>query len=164
MALLNRQLEALLKPAAEAMGCEFWGLEYLPGSRPVLRIFIDGENGVTIDDCEKVSRQASSILDVEDLIRSGYTLEVSSPGMDRPLFTKAQFEKFVGERVSVKLRFPCEGRRKFKGRLAGVENGDIVVAVDDDEYLFPVDSIDKANVIPAFTPETGGKGWKDSGA
>lgn len=155
MTLLDQQLEDLLKPAVEAMGCEFWGIEYLQGNRPTLRIFIDrdaGENGgVTVDDCEKVSRQASSLLDVEDLIRVEYTLEVSSPGMDRPLFTKAQYEKFIGERVSVRLRLPYEGRRRFKGRLAGVENEDIVVAVDDEEYLFPIDSIEKANIIPNFS-------------
>lgn len=151
MASLNEQLTVLLEPAVEAMECELWGIEYLQGRRPVLRIFIDREEGVGVEDCERVSRQVSSILDVEDLIRVEYTLEVSSPGMDRPLFTRAQFERFIGEQVSVRLRFPYEGRRKFKGRLAAVENDDVVIAIDDEEYLFPIESIDKANIVPSFS-------------
>lgn len=151
MALLTQQLEQLLKPAVEAMDCELWGIEYRQGNRPVLRVFIDRDAGVTVEDCERVSRQISSVLDVEDVIRVEYTLEVSSPGMDRPLFTKAQFARFIGEQVSLRLRMPYEGRRKFKGRLAGVENDDIVIAIDDEEYLFPIESIDKANIVPSFS-------------
>jgi ribosome maturation factor RimP len=133
------------------MGCQLWGLElHSSGRRSTLRLYIDKPDGVVLDDCERVSRQVSSVLDVEDPIRGEYTLEVSSPGMDRPLYTIAQFEQFAGEDVSVRLRVPYEGRRKFKGRLAGVEGNDVVVVVDDHEYLFPVESIDRAKVVPRF--------------
>ena len=103
-----------------------------------------------IDDCEIVSRQLSGVLDVEDPITSEYTLEVSSPGMDRPLFTLEQFATHAGEQVKIKLRSPFDGRRNFQGLLRGVEEQDVVVQVDDHEYLLPIDLIDKANIIPRF--------------
>jgi ribosome maturation factor RimP len=105
---------------------------------------------VGVEDCERVSRQVSSLLDVEDPIRSEYTLEVSSPGMDRPLFRLEQFQANVGERVALRLRQPFEGRRKFTGLLKTVENEEIVLEVDDEEYLLPYELIDKANVVPQF--------------
>lgn len=103
-----------------------------------------------MDDCAEVSRQVSSVLDVEDPISSEYTLEVSSPGMERPLFTLEQFASHAGEQVKIKLRSPFEGRRNFQGLLRGVEEQDVVVQVDDQEFLLPIDSIDKANIIPSF--------------
>ncbi|MGV6806752.1 MAG: ribosome maturation factor RimP, partial [bacterium] len=118
--------------------------------RPVVRIYIENQDGVSVEDCERVSRQISSVMDVENPIRGEYVLEVSSPGMDRPLFTLAQFERFTGSDVSVRLRLPYEGRRKFKGRLLGIEGNDVVILADEHEYLFPVESIDKANIIPSF--------------
>jgi ribosome maturation factor RimP len=143
-------LTALVVPVVEAMGCEFWGLEYLSSGRSaMLRIYIDNDP-VTVDDCEKVSRQVGSLLDVEDLISSEYTLEVSSPGLDRPLYTLEQYERYVGEDVALRLRFPFEGRRKFKGRLVGVEGEDILLVVEDHEFLFPISSIEKANIVPRF--------------
>mgnify|MGYP000067757340 FL=1 len=89
-------------------------------------------------------------MDVEDPIAGEYALEVSSPGMDRPLYTLDQFERYAGHKVSLKLRMPFDGRRKFEGVLKGIEGNDVVMVVDDSEYLFPVDSIDKANVVPQF--------------
>lgn len=149
MASKDQQLVEMLKPVVEALGFEFWGLEYIPkGKDSVLRIFIDSENGIHVDDCATVSRQVSGVMDVEDPISSEYNLEVSSPGLDRPLFTIEQFEKYIGGFVDVKLRYAFEGRRKFKGKLVGVEDGeDIVVHVDNHEYLLPVDAIDKASLI-----------------
>jgi ribosome maturation factor RimP len=145
------QLQALLAPVVEALGYECWGLEYISqGRHSVLRIYIDHANGVLVEDCEKVSRQVSGVLDVEDPISNEYTLEVSSPGMDRPLFTLEQFAKHAGELVKIKLRSPYEGRRNFQGPLRGVEEQDVVVLVDDHEYLLPIDLIDKANIIPRF--------------
>ena len=145
------QLQALLAPEVEALGYECWGLEYMSqGRHSLLRIYIDHANGVLVEDCEKVSRQVSGVLDVEDPISSEYTLEVSSPGMDRPLFTLEQFAKHAGELVKIKLRSPYEGRRNFQGPLRGVEEQDVVVLVDDHEYLLPIDLIDKANIIPRF--------------
>ncbi|BDU09638.1 ribosome maturation factor RimP [Pseudomonas sp. RtIB026] len=145
------QLQALLAPVVEGLGYQCWGIEYVSqGKHSVLRIYIDKEDGILVDDCEAVSRQASAILDVEDPISSEYTLEVSSPGMDRPLFTLEQFAAHAGEQVKIKLRTPFEGRRNFQGLLRGVEEQDVVVQVDQHEFLLPIDSIDKANIIPSF--------------
>ncbi len=127
------------------------GVEFISqGRHSVLRVYIDRPEGILIDDCEAVSRQVSGILDVEDPISGEYTLEVSSPGMDRPLFTLEQFAKHAGEQVKIRLRSPYEGRRNYQGILRGVEEQDVVVLVDDHEYLLPIDSIDKANIIPRF--------------
>ncbi|QRY79593.1 ribosome maturation factor RimP [Pseudomonas sp. PDNC002] len=145
------QLQALLAPVVEALGYECWGLEFISqGRHSLLRVYIDRPEGILVDDCEIVSRQISGILDVEDPISGEYTLEVSSPGMDRPLFTLEQFALYVGEQVKIKLRTPFERRRNFQGILRGVEEQDVVILVDDHEYLLPVDSIDKANIIPRF--------------
>jgi len=145
------QLQALLAPVVEAIGYQCWGIEFLSqGRHSLLRVYIDHENGILIDDCEKVSRQISGVLDVEDPISSEYTLEVSSPGMDRPLFRLEQFAAHAGELVKIKLRSPYEGRRNFQGLLRGVEEQDVVVLVEDHEYLLPIDLIDKANIIPRF--------------
>nr|WP_232108849.1 ribosome maturation factor RimP [Pseudomonas mosselii] len=144
-------MQALLAPVVEGLGYQCWGIEYVSqGKHSVLRIYIDKEDGILVDDCEAVSRQASAILDVEDPISSEYTLEVSSPGMDRPLFTLEQFAAHAGEQVKIKLRTPFEGRRNFQGLLRGVEEQDVVVQVDQHEFLLPIDSIDKANIIPSF--------------
>lgn len=145
------QLHALLAPVVEALGYQCWGIEFLSqGKHSLLRVYIDHSGGILVDDCEKVSRQLSGVLDVEDPISSDYTLEVSSPGLDRPLFTLEQYAMSVGEQVKIKLRSPFEGRRNFQGLLRGVEEQDVVVLVDDHEYLLPVDMIDKANIVPRF--------------
>ena len=129
---------------------ELVDVEYVRERDWYLRVFIDKEGGVLVDDCAIVSRQISGVLDVEDPISVEYTLEVSSPGMERPLFTLEQFAKYVGEQVKIKLRSPFEGRRNFQGLLRGVEEQDVVVQVDDHEFLLPIDMIDKANIIPSF--------------
>ena len=146
-------LEELIRPVVEGLGFEFWGMEYLSlGKDSVLRIFIetDAEKGIDVEDCARVSRQVSSILDVEDPITGEYNLEVSSPGLDRPLFSLAQYQAYIGSVVSLRLRVPFDGRRKFKGQLMGIESEDIVIRVDQEEYLLPIDLIDKANVVPQF--------------
>ena len=145
------QLQALIAPVVEALGYECWGIEFLSqGRHSLLRVYIDHADGVQIDDCEKVSRQVSGVLDVEDPIPSEYTLEVSSPGMDRPLFSLAQFAAHAGEQVKIRLRSSFEGRRNFQGLLRNVEGEDVVVLVDDHEFLLPIELIDKANIIPRF--------------
>ena len=101
-------------------------------------------------DLPSLTGQISGVLDVEDPISVEYTLEVSSPGMERPLFTLEQFAKFAGDQVKIKLRSPFEGRRNFQGLLRGVEEQDVVVQVEDHEFLLPIDMIDKANIIPSF--------------
>ncbi len=151
MATKTEQLVELLEPVVTGMAYEFWGIEFIAqGKHSVLRVFIDAEKGIDVDDCAEVSRQISSVLDVEDPITTEYNLEVSSPGMDRPLFKLAQYEKFVGHQVQLRLRVPFEGRRRFTGLLKGVEGEDVVVEVDNEEYLLPIDAIDKANVVPKF--------------
>jgi ribosome maturation factor RimP len=89
-------------------------------------------------------------MDVEDPITGNYTLEVSSPGMDRPLFTLEHYAAYIGEWVEIKLRYAFEGRRKFKGVIKGIEDSDVIIQVDNEEFLLPVESIDKSRIIPNF--------------
>jgi ribosome maturation factor RimP len=131
----------------EALGFELWGVELLSqGRHSVLRLYIDRDAGISVDDCALVSGQVGAVLDVEDPIAGDYTLEVSSPGLDRRLFELEQYARFAGEQIDLKLRVPYEGRRRFQGILKGVEDEDIVVQVDDHEYLLPFDQVDKARV------------------
>lgn len=150
----ERELEALLAPTARAFGFELWGLEYRPWGRgrSTLKVFIESEQGVTVDDCERVSAQVSALLDVEDPIVDSYRLEVSSPGLDRTLFRREQYKASIGRRVNVRLTFPFEGRRRFEGVLAGVEGKDIVlrVAEEAEEYLLPFDQIQRTRIVPSF--------------
>lgn len=143
------ELADLLRATVEAMGFALWGLEFrAQGKNSLLRIYIDRGAGVQVDDCAQVSRQISGILDVEDPIAGEYSLEVSSPGIDRFLFSIEQCQQYVGEWLEVKLRVPFEGRKNFSGTLVGIEDQDVVVRIDDDEYVLPFDSIDKAKVKP----------------
>ena len=145
------QLQDILTPVIEALGYQCWGIEYISqGRHSVLRVYIDHENGILVEDCATVSRQLSAVLDVEDPISSEYTLEVSSPGIDRPLFTLEQFAAFVGEQVKIKLRSPVEERRNLQRLIRSVEDQDVVVQVDEFEYLLPIDLIEKANILPNF--------------
>lgn len=146
-----KQLQEMLAPVVASLECELWGIEYLSqGKHTTLRVFIDREDGVTVDDCAAVSHQVSGVLDVEDPITGEYTLEVSSPGLDRPLFTLAHFAAYAGHKVQLKLRVPFEGRRNFKGVLNGVEGDEVILVVDNEEFLLPIELIDRANVIPQF--------------
>jgi|TARA_R110000772_G_scaffold184612_1_gene295622 ribosome maturation factor RimP len=145
------KIEELIRPGVEALGYELWGLDHQSqGRHTLLRVYIDSENGIGVDDCAKVSHQISGVLDVEDPIAGEYNLEVSSPGMDRPLYTLEQYAQYIGSDISVRLRIPFEGRRKFLGRLTGIEDGDVVLTAEEHEYLLPFDQIDKANVVPRF--------------
>jgi len=141
----------MLRPAVEETGKELLGIEFLSaGNHSVLRIFIEHENGINVDDCAEVSRQVSAILDVEDPISTEYSLEVSSPGLDRPLFELAHFQAVIGETINVKLSMPLNGRRKFKGKLEAIENDTLVVTVDGEDYELVMSNVDKANLIPKF--------------
>lgn len=151
MASKTETLMQFVAPVVESLELQLWGLEYITqGRHSVVRIYIDAEQGVGVSDCAKVSRQVSSVFDVEDPITGEYTLEVSSPGMDRPLFNLEQFAQYKGHQVKLRLRIPFEGRRKFSGILNGVEENDVIMVVDEHEYLLPIDTIEKANVIPQF--------------
>lgn len=145
------QLNEMLEPAVVALGYQLWGVEYRTSrGRSLLRVFIDSPNGITVDDCAAVSHQVSGILDVEDPIAGEYVLEVSSPGMDRPLFTLQQYSQYIGWMVDVRLRYPFEGRKRFKGILNGIEDQDVLVVVDNHEYLLPIEQIDRAHLVPQF--------------
>jgi len=149
MAGRDRQISDMLQSTVAALGYDLWGVEhFVQGKHSVVRVYIDSPAGITVDDCAVVSEQVSSVLDVEDPISGEYTLEVSSPGLDRPLFKLQHFFGFVGETVEVRLRSAIEGRRKYKGILKGVEGEDIVIQIDDHEFLLPYGVIEKARVQP----------------
>ena len=142
-------LTQLLRPTVESMGYSLWGIELIsPARRPTVRLYIEAESGVTVDDCAQVSHQVSGILDVEDPISGEYTLEVSSPGVDRLLFHPEQYPPYIGEMVDVRLRLPVDGRRRFKGNLAAAEKETIVIEVDDQPYELPLRSVDRARAHP----------------
>ncbi len=145
-------LRRLLAAVVEAMGYELVGVEFHARyANALLRIYIDSENGITLDDCQRVSHQVSGVLDVEDPIAGQYTLEVSSPGLERPLFEARHFERFAGSEVRIQLRELQEGRRKLLGRLLGMQ-GDEVVIVDSDgrEWRVLLERIEKARLVPAL--------------
>ncbi len=145
------QVEELLAPTVESLGCTIWGVEFLnQGKHTKLRLYIDRDEGIDVDHCAAVSRHVSDILDVEEVISSAYTLEVSSPGMDRLLFKEEQFADSAGEQVDIRLNFPFEGRKKFVGVLNGVQDSMAIVQIEDEEFLLPLENIQKARVVPVF--------------
>jgi len=142
-------LERLLEPVITGLGYELWGLELLTGGKsPLLRVYIDAPDGIGVDDCGRVSHQVSGVLEVENPIHGAYTLEVSSPGLDRKLFRPEQYERFAGSRARVQLRELLEGHRRITGTLAGIEDGKLLIESDGNEYLVPFDLIDKARLVP----------------
>lgn len=163
------EIAALLAPSVSALNLELLGVEFVPaGASALLRLYIDvplaeaATRMVGIDDCETVSREVSATLDVADPIASRYTLEVSSPGIDRPLFTAAQFARHVGEQVKVSLHVPVAGRRRLQGSIVGVDGERIVLRVDDEEISLSHADIDKARIVPDWAalgmPGSGGNG------
>ncbi|GMR18154.1 MAG: ribosome maturation factor RimP [Gammaproteobacteria bacterium] len=145
------RLQKLLEPGAVALGFELVAVELVGGDgNTVLRVYIDGPAGITVDNCAAVSHQISGILEVEDPIAGNYTLEVSSPGLDRPLVKPADFERFIGENVKVKMMLPVLGRRNFKGRLVAVEGDQAVVEVDNESYDLPFAGMEKARLAPGI--------------
>ena len=149
MATKEQQITDMLEATIEALGFDLWGVEYLSqGRHSLVRIYIDAQKGISVDDCAAVSSQVGSVFDVEDPISGEYTLEVSSPGMDRLLFRLDQYAGYIGEKVELRLRSAFEGRRKFKGILKGIEGDDVVIQVDDHEYLLPHSAVEKARVQP----------------
>ena len=141
----------MLQDAVEDLGCELWGIEcQRVGRFMTVRLFIDKDGGVTVDDCADVSRQVSAILDVEDPIADKYNLEVSSPGLDRPLFTLPQFERYIGQDIAVHLRIPVMERRKWQGKLERIEKDMITLIVGDQEQILVFGNIQKANIVAKF--------------
>ena len=143
------ELIKLLEPTVDHLGYELTDLELKLGGRDgLVRLFIDAQNGIGVEDCETVSRQVSAILDVEDPIPGNYTLEVSSPGLDRTLTKPGHFQRFMGEDVRVKLRFPLDGRRNFRGALAAADDLNIEVLVDGESHSLPLSTIESARLVP----------------
>ncbi|WP_032092872.1 MULTISPECIES: ribosome maturation factor RimP [Pasteurellaceae] len=151
MATLEEKLQQLLQSSVEDLGCELWGIECQRNGRFLtVRLYIDKDGGVTVDDCADVSRQVSAVLDVEDPIADKYNLEVSSPGLDRPLFTLAQYQRFIGQDIAVQLRIPQADRRKWQGKLEKIENDMLTLSVDGQPQVFVFGNIQKANIVPKF--------------
>ncbi len=141
----------MLAPSVEDLGYELVGIEYIrAGQHSTLRVYIDQEQGILVDDCAAVSQQVSAIMDVEDPITNEYTLEVSSPGLERPLFSAAQYQQFAGEEVKVQLRMPIQNRRKWKGVIDSVEGEIICINVDGQIERFALSNIQKAHIVPKF--------------
>lgn len=144
------ELGQLLEPAIERLGYELSDLEVkLGGKNGVVRVFIDQADGIALDDCEKVSRAISALLDVEDPLPGQYTLEVSSPGLDRKLTKVSHFQRFTGATVKVKMRFPVAGRKRFRGTLTSSDDEKIVLEVDGESYTLSIATIDTARLVSA---------------
>lgn len=145
-----RTLSRKLAAVVEAMGYELVGVEFHPHrASALLRVYIDSESGITLDDCQRVSHQLSGVLEVEDPIEGRYSLEISSPGLERPLFEARHFVRFSGSEVRIQLRELLDGRRKLIGRLLGMRDDNVVV-VDHEgrEWQVPLDLIEKARLVP----------------
>ncbi len=147
---MQEQLDQLIRAVVTGLGFQVWGYEYRPQSESaLLRIFIENEGGVSIDNCTQVSRQIGAALDVEDLIPVAYILEVSSPGIDRVLFSPEQYSAYVGETVKIRTRTPIESRRNFRGTLESVNDTHVTISVDNEQFEIPFDVVDRARLVMA---------------
>jgi len=145
------KLTELLQPLVQDLGFEFVGLEYGSNPKnPLLVLYIDKPGGIAVEDCEKTSREVAALLDVEDPIPGHYVLEVSSPGLDRPLFNEQQFEQFAGETAKISLFAPVDGRRKFKGRILAAGKGKVTLEQDGEEVILDHGNIAKARLVPDY--------------
>lgn len=152
-------LQALLEPVVTGLGYEFVGLEMTGGTgQEILRIYIDHADGISAEDCEAVSHQVSGVLDVEDVIPGQYVLEISSPGLDRPLFTAAQYRQFVGFEVNLRLKFPVRERRRLRGWLRQVSDAGIELEVDGEQWQVPFSSIERTRLVPVYPEKQAPRG------
>jgi ribosome maturation factor RimP len=148
---LEKQLTEMLDAPVSALDYELVGLEFVrAGQHSTLRIFIDHPNGITVEDCAEVSRQVSAVMDVEDPITVAYNLEVSSPGLERPLFKAEHYQQFIGHEVNIVLKMAMQNRRKWKGEILAVDGETVSVTVDGNEETFALSNIAKANLVPSF--------------
>ncbi len=151
MSQLEQKLTDMLNAPVEALGFELVGVEFVrAGIHSTLRVYIDHVDGISVENCAEVSQQASAILDVEDPITKEYNLEVSSPGMDRPLFKEAHYLACLGEVVSVKLKMPMGDRRNFKGKVLVCEAGNLSLQIDNQTHVLVIANIEKGNLVPSF--------------
>lgn len=146
----REQLIEMLETTVERLGFELADLELLEGTHGLLRLFIDNEAGISLEDCEAVSRQVSALLDVEDPVSGDYSLEVSSPGLNRRLVKAEHFERFAGENVKVKLKRLFEGRRNYKAKLIGYEEPNVILQEGQQKFSVPLQEIDTARVVPKY--------------
>jgi ribosome maturation factor RimP len=154
-------LLALIEPVVEGLGYECVGIEYNAHPRHgLLRIYIDTENGVLVEDCTKVSHQVSGVLDVEDPIPDNYSLEVSSPGAERPFYKLSQFERYIGSTVAIHLFSPVNGRRKVTGKITQVEDDVITFEENENLLLIPFAAMSKARLVPDYLLTKGGRSGK----
>ncbi len=148
MKLDSDGLEALIAPVVQGLGFTLWGVELRSSQHHALvKVFIDHHEGITVDDCSKVSHQISGVLDVEDPISVAYTLEVSSPGVERPLMKLEHFKKYLGRDIKVRLSWPVNERRNYIGTLAKVDEEEVSLNVDGDIVSFPFNAVKRANLI-----------------
>ena len=151
MATLEQRLTDMLSEPVAALGFELLGLEYVrAGRHSTLRLYIDSENGIDVNDCAEVSRQVSAVLDVEDPISTEYDLEVSSPGLARPLFKPAHYQAIIGQEVELALRMAVNNRRKLKGTLVSADDTMVRLEVNGQEFPVAYANIQKANLVPNF--------------
>ena len=147
--MTSDELRKVLEPTVERLGYELADLEVRLGSKGgLVRVTIDKPDGIDLEDCEKVSHAVSALLDVEDPMAGEYNLEVSSPGLDRKLTKVEHFQRFEGETVKITMRFPIEGRRRFRGRLLSSDDKNIVVEVDGESHSLPLATLDTARLVP----------------
>lgn len=151
MSAIINKLEQLLKPSVEALGFDIWAIDLVNvGQRKVLRVFVDGKDGVNSDDCGRISRQIAAVMDVEDPIKSAYVLEVSSPGLDRCLRTLAHYQRYLGHEIKIKLTTAVDHKRTFKGALESIDDDNLVLLTPDGTLTFARNTVEKANVVPSF--------------
>ena len=148
MQLDSQSLEALCAPVVEGMGFELWGIEFRSSQKHAhVKVFIDHKDGITVDHCSDVSHQISGLLDVEDPISVPYTLEVSSPGLERPLMNIGHFNRYIGQDIRVRLTWAIEGRKNLNGKIEKVDDNNITIMMDGEEFEFPVSAVKRANLI-----------------
>ncbi len=149
--MMQERVQALLEPLVESLGYELVCLElHGAGNNSLLRLYIDSPDGIGLEDCERVSREVSAAMDVADPISSSYRLEVSSPGLDRPLAKPEHFRRYAGCQAKVQMRVPVNGRRRFAGKLAGLEQDEILIEVDGSSYRLPLGQVEKARLVPDY--------------
>jgi ribosome maturation factor RimP len=146
---LTARIAEIIGPSLEASGYELVRVQLSGGQRPTLQIMADrsDETPIGVDECAEISRLISALLDVEDPIRGAYTLEVSSPGIDRPLTRPKDFDRYSGFEARIETRMPLEGRRRFRGRLGGLEGETVHITTEDGEAAIPLEMIDRAKLI-----------------
>lgn len=146
-----REVILLIEPILDEMGIELVDVEYLSeGGRWILRVYVDRDGGIALDDCVRVSREIEDLIDVNDFFRQPYVLEVSSPGLNRPLKKEKDFVHAVGKNVDIRMAAPIDGRRNFKGKLQSFEDGVLCVTANEDRFLLPYGGVKKANLVYDF--------------